>query len=120
MSPSVPVAAVTKTSWFAPKLQSAMERRSLSVRALARAWRPNADVETSRRSLNRYLNDGVVPGSGIRAELADTLKVDRSELEQEDEDEADLVVQLVNRLIERKLEQRMRELLRDQDREVAS
>lgn len=112
--------AATKSSWFSPKLQKAMERRGFSVRALARVWRPKDDVETSRRSLNRYLNQGVVPGPTIRAELADVLGVDRSELEQDDEDEADLVVALVNRLIERKLEQRMRELLAERDREAAS
>lgn len=65
----------TTTSWFAPRLQEAMNHKGMSVRQLARSWRPDVNEETSRRSLNRYLHDGVVPGDTIRRELADVLSV---------------------------------------------
>lgn len=59
----------------------------MSVRALARTWRPDADVEVSRRSLNRYLHKGIVPGAEIRAELANALGIPADELEPSDDDE---------------------------------
>lgn len=81
------MATPVKTSWFAPKLRSALEQKETSVRGLARAWRPDGDIETTRRSLNRYLHNGIVPSLQIRRELADALDVDASEFEQSEDDE---------------------------------
>ena len=68
--------SATQSSWFAPRLREAIiGREGMSVRQLARDWRPDVNEETSRRSLNRYLHDGVVPGEAIRSELAAVLGV---------------------------------------------
>lgn len=67
--------STTAASWFSPRLNEAMNHKGMSVRQLARSWRPDVNEETSRRSLNRYLHDGVVPGELIRRELADVLGV---------------------------------------------
>lgn len=77
----------TKTSWFAPKLRKALADKSMSVRALARVWRPDEAHETSRRSINRYLNKGIVPSVVTRRELADAIGVDPSEFEPTPDDE---------------------------------
>lgn len=82
-----PMATTTKKSWFAPKLKTALENQNMSVRGLARAWRPDANMETTRRSLNRYLHNGIVPYLEIRRELADAIGVDPSEFELSEDDE---------------------------------
>lgn len=60
---------------FSGRLQQAMTHKALSIRALAKLWRPDENVETTRRSLNRYLHGGVVPREQIRRELAEVLSV---------------------------------------------
>lgn len=75
MSWWVPMKTETQTSWFAPLLQQAMNHKGMSVRRLAQVWRPDENIETSRRSLNRYLHQGVVPGETIRRELASAVDV---------------------------------------------
>lgn len=91
----VTVATSTSTSWFAPKLRSALEQKNVSVRALARMWRPDGDPETSRRSLNRYLNKGIVPSPQIRRELSEALGIEQDELEPTDEEETDPMAALL-------------------------
>ena len=94
----------TKTSWFAPKLRDAMERQGISSRRLCRLWRPESDVETTRRSLNRYLRaDGksVIPGPDIRRELCAALGISAEELEPDDDEETDAA--LINRLVRREV-----------------
>lgn len=75
MSSCVPMITTTQTSWFAPLLKQAISHKGMSVRRLAQVWRPDENIETSRRSLNRYLHQGVVPGETIRRELAAALDV---------------------------------------------
>lgn len=112
----VTVATSIRTSWFAPKLRSALERKSTSVRALARAWRPEGDPETSRRSLNRYLNKGIVPSAQIRRELAEALEIDVSEIEPSDEDEEPSTVALTLNLSSDLLDEAIRRVLEHRER----
>lgn len=107
----------TRTSWFAPKLRDAMRAQGVSSRQLCRAWRPNTDMEITRRSLNRYLKpDGVVPGIAIRRELAEALKVDSRSLEQDDDEESELLTALINRLIRK----HVREMVSDAEHRSAA
>lgn len=79
-----------KPSWFAPKLRAALDRPGSpapSVRALARTWRP-ADVENARRSLIRYLQNGIVPNPVIRRELEAALGMGTHELDPDEDEEA--------------------------------
>lgn len=75
-----------KQSWFAPKLRAELDRQNTSVRGLARAWRPT-DPETARRSIIRYLQNGIVPNATTRAELAEALGCLNGSLEPDDEED---------------------------------
>jgi hypothetical protein len=75
-----------KTSWFAPKLRAELDSSDTSIRALARKWRPG-DPETARRSLIRYLQNGIVPNAATRAELAEALGCTNGALEPDDEED---------------------------------
>lgn len=97
----------TKTSWFAPKLRAAMQRQGVSSRKLCRLWRPDSDVETTRRSLNRYLrtdHKSVIPGPEIRRELASALGIHPDELQPDEDEETDLVAALIGRIVRREVE----------------
>jgi hypothetical protein len=80
------MATTAKTSWFAPKFRAALNESEMSVRAVARAWRPK-DPETARRSLIRYLQNGIVPHPHTRAEIAAVLGLGENGLEPDDEEE---------------------------------
>lgn len=107
--------AATKSSWFAPKLKSALESKNMSVRALARAWRPASDAETSRRSINRYLHGGIVPSQQVRGELAAAIGVETSSLERDDDDEESESMSL-----DEFLDRRVRQILRRERHRVGS
>lgn len=87
-------------SWFAPKLRKALDRSDTSTRSLARAWRPDSP-ETARRSLIRYLRDGVIPGPAIRAELCDALGIAHGSLDLDADDEEDDQVVRIRRIAHR-------------------
>lgn len=61
------------SQWLARNI----EERGFTIRGLGRAWKPDSP-DAGRRSLLRYLNDGVVPQPRIRHELAHTLGTSES------------------------------------------
>lgn len=77
-----------------------MDANDVSVRELARRWRPQENNETNRRSINRYLHSGIVPNPGIRHELAEALGVPTVDFDpEEEEEEAALRTQLMDVLM---------------------
>lgn len=106
-----------RRSWFVPKLEGAIAAQGTSIRALARALRPD-NPEAARRSLHRYLA-GRVPPAPQRRRIAEALGVDPSTLEPdtEDDEEADLLD--AAHALDRAGEYALADRLRGRAREVA-
>ena len=78
-----------------------MGRRELTVRGLARTLaeqrhydRAARPQESMRRTLNKYLHEGVQPSAGMRDALADAFGVDPSEVPSADDEEEDMAATL--------------------------
>lgn len=71
-----------------------MQRQGLSVRGLARRMDPE-NLDRARRNLHRWLDEGMTPNRASRREIAAGLGVRESELPEDDDEEADLVVDLI-------------------------
>lgn len=68
---------------FGDKLADELAQRKMSKRLLARkiAERTGRDLETERRALYKYLDDGVEPKEDTRAEITDALGMARGSLD---------------------------------------
>ena len=97
------MASTVHEGWFSSKLSAALETQEVSIRTLARRWRPN-DPESGRRSLHRYLA-GRTPAPEIRQQLAEALGIDAEHLEPDgdgDDDEEDRALRrIVGQLVQR-------------------
>jgi transcriptional regulator with XRE-family HTH domain len=60
---------------FAETVRAELSRQNLSIRGLARRMNPG-DTEKARRSLYRWLNDGIEPSAKSRAAVAEALGVE--------------------------------------------
>lgn len=80
---------------FSTHLRQAISDNGVSVRGLAREWRPS-NPEAAKRSLLRYLSGEVTPTLATRNELAAALRVPVSTLPLgSDTEEAALVADLM-------------------------
>lgn len=77
--------ATREQTRFGDWLDQELTNRGLFVRALAREIDPD-NVERVRRSLNRYLHDGALPGRPMRKAIADALGVDAGDLPDEEDE----------------------------------
>lgn len=73
---------------FSNKLRTELTRQGLGVRTLARKMDP-AKPERARRSLNRWLNEGIAPSPANRVAVAVALGVPEDSFSAEDDDEED-------------------------------
>lgn len=99
---------------FSGKLRAELVRQGLGVRTLARKMDP-AQPERARRSLNRWLNEGIKPSPANRVAVAVALGVSEDSFDAEDDDEEDAELHRALADLTRVLLARVRE-----DREVVA
>lgn len=73
---------------FSNKLRAELVRQGLGVRTLARKMDP-AQPERARRSLNRWLNEGIKPSPANRVAVAVALGVPEESFSDDDDAEED-------------------------------
>lgn len=99
---------ITRQSRFVVRVRNEMSAQNLSVRGLARRMDPE-NVDRARRNLHRWLDEGIKPGRASRTEVAAALRIEASELEDDDE-EADPVTAFLAALM-RRVDKRVDELV---------
>lgn len=74
---------------FGRALRAELDRADVSVRELARRWKPEKP-EDARTNLHRYLSDNpgraVTPGQRVRQEIAEALGLESSAFDADEED----------------------------------
>lgn len=75
-----------------------MHKQDVSIRALARRWRPET-LEPARRSLHRYLDAKHLPSATIREELAEALGLDAERFLGDEDEEDDVVAELISEFV---------------------